>query len=135
VLAAIIGGVFLRGNGTLVWILIGVAGACLLTVNRRIDLDDEALILVPLVPILPKQRIEWREIGPFGPKRYLGSPIPILRATLSRRFRSGNLFPSSTLGLAAYYGASYTSPTLSLEQLRTLLEGYRSNAPIRRGRA
>lgn len=113
--------------------ILGILGAMLLlsfaATTKRIDLDTSNLTFVPLIPLLPRQRLPIADVGPivkldsFG---YRNSPYTIVRANLAdARYRTMWVYPTHTLKLALTWGASYRSPSLSYEQFAALVDAYR----------
>jgi hypothetical protein len=122
---ALLAGAYLRGfSGTFVWLLVGFGVLSIATTTKRIDLDRAAIMFVPLLPLVPKQRIPWDAVGPFTAKSKGRAPFTLFRAELrpGRRYRMAYVFPTSKATIATVYGPSYLSPAYSPERLEELLE-------------
>jgi hypothetical protein len=114
-------------------VLVGIGIGLLLVVaaiHRRIDVDQDGLTFVPLLPIVPMQHVPFAAMGPFTSTSPAGARgvSDYLRAELApgMSLRACGLFPVAHVSVGSGYGrASYTAEPLSLPELQTLLERYR----------
>jgi hypothetical protein len=116
-------------NGFLTLILILMVILTLGVAKRRIDLDVDAIAVVPLLPFRQTHRVLWSSIGPFTSTKGRGFTVlqaPSAHPTTPNRFIS--LGPKDGLSLQAVYGHGWRSPALPAGQLEALLEGYRGAA-------
>ena len=105
-----------------------VIGAAVATTTKRIDLDKNTLTLVPLLPILRKQRLPLGRVGTFRE-----IPISSVRADLDfgTGYRYAWVYPTSTLRLELFYGPSHGSRPLTATQFSALVDAYRPAAAAR----
>lgn len=128
----------------------GVAVFCLWLATEllgvgRIELDDQAVTLIPLLPYRRRQRIEFHSLGSFTQGSALQptgkGPIPLVfypatrvnlvRAPLvsgRRRWLISSLIPSKNLTLTAIYARRFSDPPIPLNELADLLNEYRGQA-------
>jgi hypothetical protein len=73
-------------HAALLWTVVAIVVFGVATTTKRIDLDKNTLTLVPLLPILRKQRLPLRNVGAFrqiGASSYRGFPSPSAQTSTS----------------------------------------------------
>lgn len=112
------------------WILV-IAGLGLavvlgaVTTTRRIDVDPDALTFVPLLPVMPAQRVSFNALGPFAIRRarYTSVFAPLdAHAT----YRLGGVFRRAEVVIGPSFKADFTEAPLTPTELQGLLEKVRS---------
>jgi hypothetical protein len=94
-------------------------------VTRRIDIDTDGITLVPLLPILPTQRLRFASLGPFEVRssRFAGVRAIVDEAAT---YRVGGVLRRGEVSIAAAsYKSAFGDAALRADQLRDLLERYR----------
>jgi hypothetical protein len=126
----ILGGSLLFGTW-LAYVLIVVLGVIIpLGTKRRIDLDLDAITLIPLLPFLRRRRVPWSSLRPFKQRRVAGSALfeaaPLMPPPPT--YLSFSSRGSVTVGAA--YGPRFLGPPLPARELGELLERYRTGARV-----
>ncbi|HWB21412.1 MAG TPA: hypothetical protein VG652_00835 [Gaiellaceae bacterium] len=126
-LACLTLGEVFRVGSTVISVLFGLLFILVVCVaTRKIDLDDRALTIVPLLPVRRRRRVLWTSLGPFSQTREVS--YTILQAPLLDGIRAKHIvsFQSRTvLRIQAVYGAGWLTRPLTPDHLAQVLESYR----------
>jgi hypothetical protein len=126
-LAAIAVGAVYRG-GLLAWLMIVIAILIAAAAKRRIDIDGDAITVVPLLPLTRKRRIPWSSLGPFTQKRERGFTVLSAHQAGKRVGRFITFGSPDSFSVQAVYGHGWLGAPLSVDEFAALLEAYRSRA-------
>jgi hypothetical protein len=123
----------LRTGGVSVAIVV-VAAVVLIgsTLEQRIDVDEDGLTFVPLLPIRPRQRFPYAAFKPFedGVSTVVYGPArgkPRQRATITDpayAYKVAGLFPRKVIETTNFYGVSYSETALGAREFIASLDAY-----------
>jgi hypothetical protein len=110
-------------------VVIGGLGLALVlgsvTTTRRIDIDRDGLTFVPLLAVMPTQRVSFDALGPFAIRRgrYTGVYAPLdAHAT----YRLGGVFRRGEVVIGPSFKPGFTDAPLTPTELQELLEKIRN---------
>lgn len=130
----IAGATLWRGEWWLGWPALGATVLGLLALPNLV-VDGDAITLAPVIPLLPRRRFRFEDLGPFTASdtfsdwwnRSSGGARVQAEILRGPSFWATYLFPSRTLTLGARYGPGYRSRAFEAPELAAILEAYRVN--------